>query len=80
MGRGDADSYVEAITASVDNIAKSCREPALRKAILNNVANTMTDRHKINMCASRRLEDEVQNEQLNNFYCGMHPLWSQLPQ
>ena len=35
---------------------------------------TLTDRLVVNKCANRRLGDEVQNEEINNFYCGMHPL------
>lgn len=74
MGRGDADSYVEAITASIDSISETCRQPQLRKDILENVSNTMTDRHAVNKCVNRKLGDKIENEEINNFYCAMQPL------
>ena len=71
--RGDADSYVDSINASIDSVSNTCKQPELTNNIINNIANTMTDRHIVNKSANQKLANTADTN-INNFYCGMHPL------
>ena len=78
MASGDADAYVETINSSLESIQTSCDRPGLKQKILDNISNTMTDRHIVNKAANRKLVEQqsltTDGSTLNNFFCGMHPL------
>ena len=75
MFSGHAASYVKTIEESVQNL-ESCQMPGMKNKIFENISNTMTDRHVVNKSANTKLNAMCghADENLNNFYCGMHPL------